>query len=237
MAPAGTRLLAGVQVDQGKATPFGRFLLSRIKSDDKDFQDFVTSTGFDPTRDVDEVLIASAAAGAGRKNGVVLVRGRFNTSSILATAKEKGATVEDYQGVALLSPPKSKAPQSGAVAFLSGTIAVRRRLGQCEGGDRTTRAGPRALDATIESKAGELSAAHHAWMVSIIPVSEMAGRVPDANFSGAHEGQCIPGHRTGERRRGLRRQRESLRRSRHALRQRTPRRSPTWFAFWPASRR
>jgi hypothetical protein len=49
LAPAGTRFLAGVQVDQGKVTPFGRFLLSRMKTDDKDFQTFVSATGFDPT--------------------------------------------------------------------------------------------------------------------------------------------------------------------------------------------
>lgn len=190
LAPAGTRLLAGIQVDQAKVTPFGRFLLSRMKADDTDFQSFVTTTGFDPNRDVDEVLIASTAAGAGRKNGVVLVRGHFNTSSILATAKEKGATVEDYQGVALLSPPKSKTPPSGAVAFLSGTVAV------CGDMDNVKaviarRAGTTRLDATIERKAEELSAAHHAWMVSIIPVAEMAGRVPDANFSGALKGNAF----------------------------------------------
>ena len=190
LAPPGTRLLAGVQVDQGKATPFGRFLLSRIKSGDKDFQDFVTSTGFDPTRDVDEVLLASPAAGAGRANGVVLVRGRFNTSSILATAKEKGATVEDYQGIALLSPPKGKTPPSGAVAFLSGTIAVAGDMDNVKT-VIARRAESTTLDATIERKAGELSAAHHAWMVSIIPVSEMAARVPNADVSGAMKGNAF----------------------------------------------
>jgi hypothetical protein len=190
LAPAGTRLLAGIQVDQAKVTPFGQFVLSRMKTGVQDFQSFVTTTGFDPTRDVDEVLIASPAAGAGRANGVVLVRGHFNTASILATAKEKGATVENYQGIALLSPPKSQTPPSGAIAFLSGTIAVCGDMDNVKAviarrGVATT------LDASIQRKAGELSAAHHAWMVSIIPVAEMAGRVPDANVSGAMKGNAF----------------------------------------------
>jgi hypothetical protein len=190
LAPAGTRLLAGIQVDQAKVTPFGQLVLSRMKNGDPDFQSFVTTTGFDPTRDVDEVLIASPAAGAGRKNGVALVRGRFNTASILTTAKEKGATVEDYQGIALLSPPKSQTPQSGVVAFLSGTIAVCGDMDNVKAviarrGVATT------LDASLQRKAEELSAAHHAWMVSVIPVAEMAGRVPDANVSGAMKGNAF----------------------------------------------
>jgi hypothetical protein len=188
LAPADTRLLAGVQVDQGKVTPFGRFLLSRMKTDDKEFQNFVTTTGFDPTRDVDELLIATPATAP--KSGIALVRGHFNTASIMATAKEKGATVEDYQGITLLSPPKGKTPQTGAVAFLNATIAVLGEMDHVKAAI-ARRSASSTLDAAIERKAAELSGTHHAWVVSIIPVAEMAGRVPNANLSGAMKGNAF----------------------------------------------
>ncbi|MEN6603767.1 MAG: hypothetical protein ABFD86_15260, partial [Bryobacteraceae bacterium] len=190
LAPAGTRFLAGVQVDQGKITPFGRFLLSRMEKDDKEFQAFVTATGFDPTRDVDEILVAASGAGTGHKDGVMLARGHFNIQTILASAKEKGAVVTDYQGVPLLSPPKSKTQQSGAVAFLNGSIAIAGDVQKVKSAiaQRTQTV---SLDPALEGKAAELSAAHHAWMVSVVPVAEMAGRVPDTNMSGAMKGNAF----------------------------------------------
>jgi hypothetical protein len=190
LAPAGTRFLAGVQVDQGKVTPFGRFLLSRMKTDDKDFQTFVATTGFDPTRDVDEILIAASGAAAGHKDGVMLARGRFNIQAILASAKEKGAAVTDYRGVPLLSPPKNKTQQSGAVAFLSGSVAIAGDVQKVKAAiEQRTQAV--SLDPALEGKAAELSATHHAWMVSVVPVAEMAGQVPDSNMSGAMKGNAF----------------------------------------------
>ena len=191
LAPAGTRFLAGVQVDQGKVTPFGRFLLSRMKTDDKDFQTFVSATGFDPTRDVDEILVAASGAGKGHKDGVVLARGRFNIQAILASTREKGAAIEDYQGVPLLlSPPNNKTRQSVAVAFLSGSVAIAGDIQKVKNAIEQ-RAQAVSLDPALEGKAAQLSATHHAWMVSVVPVAEMAGRVPDSNMSGAMKGNAF----------------------------------------------
>jgi hypothetical protein len=190
LAPSGTRLLAGIQVEQGKATPFGRFLLSRLKTDDKDFQQFVAATGFDPTRDVEEILVASPAAGAGSRKGLMLVRGHFDMPVILAAAKQKGATVEDYRGVALISSPEGKTSHEGALAFLDGSIAVAGDIENVKSAI-ARRAEAATLDSTLEQKAAELSAAHHAWMVSVVPVAEMAGNVPNANLSGAMKGNAF----------------------------------------------
>src|SRR5579864_7272023 len=62
------KMLAGVNVDQAKATPFGQYLLTQIQMQDQHLQQMVALTGFDPTRDVHEVLLATNAA-PGTQNG------------------------------------------------------------------------------------------------------------------------------------------------------------------------
>ena len=53
------QVLAGVNVEQAKVTPFGQYVLSQIRTSDPQFQELIALTGFDPTRDVREVLVAS----------------------------------------------------------------------------------------------------------------------------------------------------------------------------------
>jgi len=183
-------MLAGIEVERGLATPFGRYLLRRVNASDKNFQEFVAATGFDPTRDMDEILLASPVAGANTRQGVVLMRGRFNTTSIVAAAKEKGAWVDSYQGATLLLPPPGKTPNQTAIAFENGSIAVagdEEKVKAC----LARRGASPALDAALLNKAAELSAAHHAWMVSVAPLPEMAGGVPNANLSGAMKGNAF----------------------------------------------
>jgi hypothetical protein len=61
------KVLAGVNVDSAKASPFGMYVLTQMQSNNTDLQQLIALTGFDPTRDVDEVLVASALGGAARR--------------------------------------------------------------------------------------------------------------------------------------------------------------------------
>ncbi|MEJ7606933.1 MAG: hypothetical protein WKF37_11850 [Bryobacteraceae bacterium] len=45
-------VVGGIYVDRTVASPFGQFLLSRIKDDEPAFKQFVNTTGFDPRRDL-----------------------------------------------------------------------------------------------------------------------------------------------------------------------------------------
>src|ERR1041385_3400178 len=56
------KVVAGVNVDQAKASPFGQYILSQIQSQDQHMRELTLQTGFDPTRDVHELLVASAGA-------------------------------------------------------------------------------------------------------------------------------------------------------------------------------
>ena len=77
------KVLAGVNVDQAKASPFGLYVLTQIQSNNSDLQKLITLTGFDPTRDVHEVLAATnATPGSKSPVGLVLgLRGNFNVSA------------------------------------------------------------------------------------------------------------------------------------------------------------
>src|SRR5215467_5914381 len=67
--------LAGVNVDQAKTSPFGQYVLSQVQSQSQDMQKLITLTGFDPTRDVHELLAVSNGV---PNTGLVVALGNFN---------------------------------------------------------------------------------------------------------------------------------------------------------------
>src|SRR5271157_2017402 len=98
------KVIAGVNVDSAKKSPFGVFLLTQIQSNNTDLQELIKMTGFDPTRDVDEVLVATPSTVNGKTSGLVLARGTFDPT--LATlAATKGAGTEVYNGVTIIETP------------------------------------------------------------------------------------------------------------------------------------
>ena len=54
------KVVSGIDVDHVKTTPFGQFFLSQFLAD-TGFKDLVNATGFDPRRDVREIVGASVA--------------------------------------------------------------------------------------------------------------------------------------------------------------------------------
>src|SRR3982750_1819677 len=54
------KVVAGVNVDQAKTSPFGQYVLTQIQATQSaELQKLTALTGFDPTRDVHEVLVGS----------------------------------------------------------------------------------------------------------------------------------------------------------------------------------
>src|SRR3954465_15047244 len=64
------KVLAGVNVDQAKTSPFGQYVLNQIQLHDTPLTELTTATGFDPTRDVHELLVGTSS-GAGQQSGLV----------------------------------------------------------------------------------------------------------------------------------------------------------------------
>jgi len=180
------RLVAGINVDQSKNSPLGQYLLSRMEADDEDFQKFVAMTGFDPRRDLREVLVATR--GGSVHGGLAAGRGVFDPPRILGLARSHGAQTTTYQGVDVICSPKGS---SGCLAFLNGSLAVAGNSEDIHGAiDRWRGRGAR-LDAALAAKVQTVSSLQDVWLVSIGSPAQLAGRVPDPNIGGAMKGDVM----------------------------------------------
>jgi hypothetical protein len=94
-----TKEIAGVYVDRAAASPLGVFLQSMAGPENRDFTNFITATGFDPRRDLREIVVASAGQAQGRKSGLIAARGTFNGAQLGALAVLSGGNKESYNGV------------------------------------------------------------------------------------------------------------------------------------------
>lgn len=183
-------VVAGIHVDRSVSSQFGQFLLNQMQAEDAGFKKFVQTTGFDPRRDLREVITGATASGTGG-HGVIVARGLFDTAKLLAAAKGQGAKVTNYGGVEIFTGPTENS-KTGWIAFLDSSTAVagdqalvkaaidRRKTGQ-------------ALDAKLAAKVQEVSNKYDAWMVSVAPVSNLAGHMPDKNLNGALKGDVMQG--------------------------------------------
>ena len=162
------KVLAGVNVDQAKTSPFGQYVLGLIQSSqDTHLQELTNQTGFDPTRDVHEVLVASNGT-PGSHTGLAMARGNFDTAKILALATQHGASTETYAGVTILEDPKAE----HGVAFLSPTLFVAGDIASVKGAiDRQHTPAP--LPAALTVQVNQWSGSQDAWAVSLIPTSSL----------------------------------------------------------------
>lgn len=157
------KMLAGVNVDQAKASPFGQYVLVQVQAQNQNLQQLVTLTGFDPTRDLHELLVASNGAQS-HPSSLVLARGSFDATRLQAAAQSGGATPITYDGMTLLIDPKG----ANAVAFLNATLAVAGDVASVKGAlDRQN--APAPPDAALLVQVNQLSTTQDAWAVSEIP--------------------------------------------------------------------
>jgi hypothetical protein len=72
-------------------------------------QEFQQQTGIDIERDIDYVVAAMTTSETGVKdpNGLVVARGRFNTTQLESLAREHGGVVEEYKGKRLIKASPS----------------------------------------------------------------------------------------------------------------------------------
>lgn len=58
------KVIAGVNVDQAKVSPFGQWVLGQMQPGDNQFKELKTLTGFDPVHNVHELLVGSNSTAA-----------------------------------------------------------------------------------------------------------------------------------------------------------------------------
>ena len=165
------QVLAGMQVQQSLASPFGQYILTQVPANDGVTR-FAAATGLDLRRDVREILMASVDGrlDAGSASpGLILVRGTFQPGRIAALATLAGSNVTSENGLVVITPPQNAAGTS--FAFLDSSTLVL--------GDRASVKSALARHAANASFAGPLaqqaqiaSGANDAWVTTLTPLAQ-----------------------------------------------------------------
>lgn len=182
LVPAGAKMIAGIDADRAKNSVFGQRLMAQIREDNKGFQEFLAQTGFDPRRDIREVVVAGTED---KKQGIVLIRGAFDTAKIKAAMLAHGVAATQYQGVELWSGAGKRS--DGAIAVLTSTLAVGGSDEMVKAAlDRRTASGT-AIPAALAARINDWSGRYDAWFVSTGPLGPNATKMGTlngaANFS------------------------------------------------------
>ena len=169
-----SQVLAGLQVTQAKNSLFGQYVLSHLSVNDSKLQEFTAQTGFDPTQDVSEIVIASNfTQSASAKHWLVLADGTFKVSKITSAAQANGAVPSTYQGVNLVTHSASAGSQATAFAFLGTTTALAGDISSVKAAiDRKQSNAP--ADSTVLGKAQQVSANNDFWFVTLVPLSNFS---------------------------------------------------------------
>jgi hypothetical protein len=183
------KVVSGIDFERAKSTPFGLFLMAQLPSTDQGLNELITLTGFDPRRDIREIVMASPADPQ-TKAGLLLVRGSFDSQRILTAFKRDGKGAETYHGVAIVSTGHAPHGVSQALAFLDDSTVVAGDIESVRGTiDR--RGASSNLDASLADAISRASLNQDIWVVSTAPVSAFASVMPDKNVKGALQGDLI----------------------------------------------
>jgi hypothetical protein len=174
------KVVAGINVEQAAGSTFGQFLLAQLPANEPGLSKLMTATGFDPRRDLREILTATDAQPG--PHGLTAARGTFDTARIFAAAQAAGKTVETYNGVQILTGEKTAHPHG--LAFLGSSIAVAGDIDSVHGAiDRRSATGT-AILASLASQVQQLSGTFDAWSISILPLSAFSGQIGAAGATG-----------------------------------------------------
>lgn len=170
------KIVGGVNVDQAKASPFGQYVVRQLQGNDPELQEIAAQTGFDPTRDLHELLLASNGT---QPHGTVLIlaRGIFDPSKIAAAAENAGGTTETYKGVTIVEDRKNK----HGFTFLNSTLAVAGDIPNVKAAiDR--QAAPAVLPAALLVQINQWSTTEDAWAISEVPLPAVQAPANNPNL-------------------------------------------------------
>ena len=186
------KVIAGLQVQQTKNSLFGQYVLSHMQVEDAGFKKFIAETGFDPRRDVTEIVIASNwDQTASITPWLVAARGTFDQASIMGAAKAHGGTLANFQGVDVLTYSNDTTPDAlNGIAFFDSSSAVMGDLASVKAAIQRKKADA-APQGDLLDKVKDLSAKNDFWFVTLVPISEFAGAMPNPNLSGAMKGDLL----------------------------------------------
>ncbi|MCL4795607.1 MAG: hypothetical protein KJZ84_13665 [Bryobacteraceae bacterium] len=170
LLPSDALLAAGIDVRRAGKSAFGQRILQELKEEDDQFGKLIQSSGFDPQRDLREVLLGSV--GRGEENATLLIaRGRFDAPRIAGFLESHGGEKSTHSGVEIWRGRDEAALYS--FAFLDSSVAlfgaetlvrqaVERRAGRGS-----------MLGEALAVRVARWSRKSDAWFVSLAPLESM----------------------------------------------------------------
>jgi hypothetical protein len=141
-------------------------------------QEFQEKTGIDIDRDIDYVVAAMTSVDSGRPSGLVVARGRFDTVTLEALAREHGGTVEEYKGKRLVNSPAEHTEQI-TLAFLEpGLVAVGSSSAVRHAIDAATSANSITSNDEMMNLVKDIETGNNAWAVGRFDVLASRAQLP-----------------------------------------------------------
>lgn len=165
LAMPDARAMAGINVEQVRLSLFGQYLMAQMAEREAGLQVLIDATGFDPRRDLREILVVWNSA-AGGKSGVIMARGTFDVDRIVEAALSQGQTVETYKGVEIVGSP------NGSLAFLDSTLVIS-GPGVSLRAAIDRRSAAVGIGADLAAQVNQLSTTEDAWFVTLVPPAHL----------------------------------------------------------------
>ncbi len=184
MLPAQATSLVGVDLEKLKATAVYRRIEEQHRPGQSQLDEFAAKVGFDPRRDVSELLVAAWGRGEGaqKPHFVAVARGSFNVAALSAELRAHQAVVEQHRGFDVYGPPKpaSSGEEEGRFVFLDAkTVLAGTRAAVLGALDRKVSGGPSLQDkAALLSRVQSIRGSGQVWAVSETPGEIVSGALP-----------------------------------------------------------
>ena len=182
------KVVLGLEVDQAKASPFGQYLLSQVPSGEQGLQKLMAETGFNPEKNVSEILIASNGPQQSASRGLILARGSFNVAKIETAAQANGGTVTSFSGVDVITHSHEK--QVRALAFPNDSTAIAGDLAAVQNAIGQLHGAP-GLSQRMQNTVQTASAGGDFWFVTLAPLADFSAVVPDQSMGNAMKGSNL----------------------------------------------
>jgi hypothetical protein len=166
LAMPDARAMGGINVEQVRLSPFGQYLMAQIVEREPGLEALVDATGFDPRRDLREILVVWNSD-AGAKSGVIMARGTFDVARIVEAALSQGQTVETYKGVEIVGDPAK-----GSLAFVDSTLVIS-GSGVSLWAAIDRRSATVGIGADLAAQVNQLSTTKDAWFVTLVPPARL----------------------------------------------------------------
>src|ERR1700733_14856114 len=180
-------VVSGMNVSQSITSPFGQYILTQMQSNDSGFLQFITATGFDPRKDLLEILAAPpSTASTASHSGLILGRGVFQPAMIIGAATEQGGTVTNYRGFTLIG----QTGETPALTFLDGGTSAMGDITSVKSVIDRKLAGSTFSGALAQS-AIAVSASNSAWFATTTPLSDFMSTKQAGNLGGVAQSPLL----------------------------------------------